>query len=429
MEFERLARYNHWWVTGKVREHYLIAYRRPIFYKLLDYIDDRQILLITGLRGVGKTTLFYQIIQQLLDRKAPPDKILYFSFDEVFGDIENVLKVYQDMVLKKNIAEGGRIYIFFDEIQKFKGWQNKIKIFYDLYPNVKFFVSGSASINLQKRSKESLAGRTYDFVLQPLSFEEFLKLKGLKVDKDRLELAAGQIAPLLFDYMQKGGFPEIIDETNDDKIRKYVHNSIIEKVIYKDLPVEFGLKDLELLTILIRMVAENPGMILNVDNLSKDLHRNKRTIMDYISYLEYSLILRIVYNYREGFMVSSRKLRKLYLTNTAIAFGFVNNLTSKSFLEKLAVNIVIIKANATHYYRNDYEIDAIVKENGLIVPIEVKYGKPTTARLIKFLQQFDVVAGILVTREIFKKEVIDDKLITFIPLWAFLLMEPSQILK
>jgi predicted AAA+ superfamily ATPase len=60
-----------------------------------------------------------------------------------------------------------------------------LKLFYDLYPNLKFFICGSASINIQKRAKESLAGRMYEFMLKPLSFNEFLKLKGVEVAKRR----------------------------------------------------------------------------------------------------------------------------------------------------------------------------------------------------------------------------------------------------
>ncbi len=423
MRIEKISRFNDWWTSGRVRESLLEEYRRPLFKKLLNFLDDRQMLLVTGLRRVGKTTLFYQIIQELLNQGRDPYNILYFSFDEEIGEIEDLLDAYSEKVLKKRFEDCERIFVFLDEIQKVTNWQNKLKIFYDLYPNLKIFISGSASISLQKSSKESLAGRIFDFILEPLNFSEFLKLKGLEIDLTRAEVFQDQVKPLLADYLRKGGFPEIINETSDFKIKEYIRNSVIEKIIYKDLPVEFRLKDIELLNILIRMIAENLGMILNFDRLSKDLHRNKRTIMNYIQYLEYALLIRVVYNYHKGFLVSSRKLRKVYLTNTAISFVFVENFYSESFLEKLAENMTILKANTTYYYRDSYEIDAIISVHDEIIPIEVKYGQVRTKGMRKFLDKFDVKRGIIITQELFKEENYDEKIISYVPLWIFLLRQ------
>ncbi|MDI6708348.1 MAG: ATP-binding protein [Candidatus Thermoplasmatota archaeon] len=262
-----------------------------------------------------------------------------------------------------------------DEIQKAKDLQNKLKIYYDIYPELKFFISGSASVSLQKKSKESLAGRIYDFILPQLSFDEFLDLKGMKVELEKVELYRDKILPHFFDYLRKGGFPEITHQEDDEKIKSYIKNNVIERIIYRDLPVEFGLKDIELLNILIKMVAESPGMVLNYDSLSRDLKRSKTTIINYISYLEYALILRLVYNYRKGFVSSSRKLRKIYLTNVSISFALVPHFYTEKFLEKVVENLVINKFNVKNYYRNNYEIDAVIKTSKGILPVEVKYGK------------------------------------------------------
>jgi len=421
MELEKLTKFNEWWITKKVKDSLLKPYRRPLFDDLLKYLKDRQILLVMGLRRVGKTTLLYQLIQELLDRKIEAFNILYFSFDEEGGDVEDLLETYKEKILKTNFENIERIYVFLDEIQKTKDWQNKLKIFYDLFPNIKFFISGSASVGLQKKSKESLAGRIYDFILKPLNFKEFLELKGMKIQEKKIEIYKSKIQPLLFDYLRKGGFPEIVEETDDEKIKSYIKNSVIERIIYKDLPIEFGLKDIELLKILIELFAKNPGMILNYDTLSKDLKKNKITLTNYISYLEYAMVLRIVYNYRKGFLVSSRKLKKIYLTNSAFSFVFVDNFYSESFLEKIIEEMVINEIEAKNYYRNSYEIDAIVKLKQKVLPIEVKYGKVETKGMLKFLREFSIKRGLIITKNLFKEETVDNKKISLIPIWAFLL--------
>ena len=95
----------------------LKPYKRPLFHEMLSYMDDRQIILVYGLRGVGKTTLFYQVIQHLLDEGVKPGNILYFSFDVTKAEIEDVLRTYEQEKLRRNFDVAERIFIFFDEIK------------------------------------------------------------------------------------------------------------------------------------------------------------------------------------------------------------------------------------------------------------------------------------------------------------------------
>lgn len=123
------------------------------------------------MRRTGKTTLFYQLIQSLIEQKINPKNILYFSFDESIEELRDLINFYQENIVKKEIGkERHKYFIFLDEIQKLKDWQNKIKAIYDLYPNIKFFISSSASLNILLDAKESLAGRIFYFNLDILSF-------------------------------------------------------------------------------------------------------------------------------------------------------------------------------------------------------------------------------------------------------------------
>lgn len=429
MEIVKLSRFNEWWETGHVRESLLGSHKRPLFFKILDYIGNRQMVLLTGLRRVGKTTLMYQLIQHLLEKKVGVEEIVYFSFDEEIEDFDELIKTYEEKVLKKKI-ESERTYIFLDEIQKCKNWENKIKIYYDLYPNVKFIISGSASIQISRKAKETLAGRIFDFLLEPLPFEEFLAWKGLKVDKNKIELYQHRIMPYFHDYLRKGGFPEIIDEKSDEKIKNYIKNNIIERIVYKDLPQEFGIKDHELLKTLLEIIATQPGVLINYDALSRALKKNKRTIIDYLFYLEYALLINVLANYREGFVVSSRKLKKAYLNNTSISFCLVEHFYSDGFMEKIAENFAIIETNAKNYYRNTYEIDIILGKGKKILPLEVKYGKIENMEIrpIKdFLSEFKLRKALILTKDFFGKKIFNQKKVFFIPLWAFALVKEEYL--
>ena len=87
-----------------------------------------------------------------------------------------MLNEYQNSVLHKTFDNTEKnVYIFLDEIQKLQRWEDKIKIYYDLYPNLKFILSESASVSLRKKSDESLAGRIITIAIEPLNFTEFLE--------------------------------------------------------------------------------------------------------------------------------------------------------------------------------------------------------------------------------------------------------------
>lgn len=87
-------------------------------------------------------------------------------------------------MLKRDISRE-RVFIFLDEIQKLKDWHSKVKILYDLNPKMKIFLSGSAQITMWKGTRESLAGRFFDFKIKPLDFDEYLEFKRIKIDLKR----------------------------------------------------------------------------------------------------------------------------------------------------------------------------------------------------------------------------------------------------
>ncbi len=113
------------------------------------------------MRRLGKTTLFLQVINTLLDRNVEPQSIWYFSFDEDKYDLDELFTVFKIQTRKDYHSD--KIFIFFDEIQKLEGFQSQLKIYYDLYPNLKFFISGSTSLYIRKKTLESLAGRVFSF--------------------------------------------------------------------------------------------------------------------------------------------------------------------------------------------------------------------------------------------------------------------------
>ncbi|MGB9703471.1 MAG: ATP-binding protein [Candidatus Micrarchaeales archaeon] len=365
---EDIERFNEWWFTGKIRKELALPFKRFAFSRALESLKERQILIMTGLRRVGKTTLLYQTIEKLLEREEP-NKILYFSFEDSSITPKEVLDFYEKQVLKKPFEEAGRVFIFFDEIQYAHNWSSTIKQFYDLYPNLKFFVSGSSSLLLSKEAIDKLAGRFFFLELKPLSFFEFLEMKGIKTKE--LDIFSRRVEAYFFDYLKKSGFPEIVNWENDLKIAEYIQSSIINRVTFRDLPIIFKTRDVALLDKIIKIILSNPGLMINVNSLSKELGQSRITISKYLKFLEISLLVRCLSNFRPSFLSSSRKLKKYYPATPSLIFSFSKENFEKnlgSVLETYVVNTL----NASYYFREGKKEINIILKNGEILPVEVK---------------------------------------------------------
>src|SRR5579884_3689526 len=265
MRIEDITKFNPWWTTGKVPADLALQYKRKVFHEIVNTLQRRQSTLIYGLRGTGKTTLMYQVIEKLLAEGVKQEAIKYFSFDEITFDLKDVLETYEKVVLRKKFDEvENRLYIFLDEVQKVKDWENKIKTYYDLYPKIKFFLSGSASVAIARKARESLAGRIISIRVDPLDFVEFLELNNLDVAAIRKQpdLWKRDIMPLFYRYLMYGTFPELSREEDASFAKRYIIDTVIDRVIYKDIATEFAIKDVELLKHLVLLVSSKPGMLI-----------------------------------------------------------------------------------------------------------------------------------------------------------------------
>ncbi len=182
-------------LNKKYLKNYYKEYKRQLFYDLEKNLNKRQILSITGLRRIGKITLIFQLIQKLIEDKIETKNIFYFSFDEYTENLDELIEFYKQ--IKNKDLRDENIYIFLDEIQKLNNWENQIKKYYDLYPKIKFIISGSESLFISTKTKERLAGRLFEYILKPLFFKEFLMIK-----EESTNQTTSKINLLLNEYLE-----------------------------------------------------------------------------------------------------------------------------------------------------------------------------------------------------------------------------------
>jgi len=410
---EELIIQNEWWERKEISSEKAKPYRRKVFKKVKNlFLNYRQMLILTGLRRVGKTTLIYQLIEDLLKRGVNPEHILYFSFDKKTEEPVEILKLYQK-ITKVNWKRE-KIYLFLDEIQKLEDWSSKIKLLYDNLPNAKICISGSASLMLEEPAIRDLAGRYFKIEIKPLTLQEYAELYYEK-PVDNFELYHSELKAIFDDYIRKP-FPEIVRVNDWERVYEYINSIVIEKILGSDIPTVFKKVNIHLLKTLSEIFFKRPGMILNIDELSRKLHVHKLTVKEHIHYLEFGKLIKIVKNFRPSIMAESRKLPKVYPFHPSFSFARFAEVEKGKIFE----NLVMHALDLNNYFRNGrYEID-FLKRNKELVPIEVKAKRDVELKelknLVRFAKQFRVSNALVVCEDAERVMNIDELTLQVIPL-------------
>lgn len=417
VERRTLEEFNPWWLSSSVDAELALPFKRDLYAIVEKSLEKRFMLALVGLRRVGKTTLLYQLIEKLLADAVPPTNIFFFSFDETAPSLSAVINAYQEAHHKEFRQQ--RTYFFFDEVQKCRNWENEIKKYYDLYPKMKFILSGSESLFIRKKTKENLAGRIFEFFLEPFNFKEYLTIKGIPPKEWSYET---RIKPLFHEYALKGGFPETFSLETDKKFKEYVRSLVVDKIIYKDIPRLFRIDDPEFLLTLLELICSNPGMDVDYQSWSQQLGKDRRVIKDYLFYLKESFLIRMLGNYRKGRMATLRKKKRVYPTDTALIYLYRSQ-QDAAFFGKVVETVVANKLHAALFWKNGHDVDFVDDK----LPIEVKYQEQITAEDLKgireFMKKFAAKVGIVITKNEKREITTDNGKIRLIPVWKWLLLE------
>lgn len=409
---------NPWW-----KEEFTVEFKdRDIYEKIKKFLPLPQMIAFTGLRRVGKTTLMFKIVEDYIRNGFDPRNIIYFSFDEFRAtEIRVVMKEYEAL-LEKDFRKGNYLLLL-DEIQKLTNWEDQLKRIYDTFSkNVKIVVTGSESLLIWNTSKETLAGRLLDFKVETLSFKEFLFFRGVKFEP--IGLYEKELNRLFNEFVVTLGFPELVDIKDKSIIKKYVKESIVEKIFYIDIPRLFKISDASVLEPLLNIFMEEPGQLLELSDLAQELKISRQTLSNYLTYLEESFLLRKLYNFSKNRRKVERKLKKYYPTLISVDLLFKDDDLSKSrVFEWFMVN----QLKPEFFWRDPYkkEVDIVLVDDK-ISPIEVKYGRIDLTGLSAFMRKFKVSHGYVISTREEREQKIDDKTISIIPAFKFLLSDFSN---
>ncbi len=230
---------------------------------------DSRLIVITGARGVGKTTLLLQFIKVNL---PVHEETLYVSLDDIYFSNNSLIDFTEAF-----IREGGK-YLFIDEAQKYHNWSREIKNIYDNFPDLKIVISGSSSIELLK-SEGDLSRRALYYNLNGLSFREYLNFEyGFDLAPYQLEDILKQslkisqeinvkakIYPAFNEYLEYGYYPFYKEDLQS--FHKRLHQ-VINTVLELDIKDNFQI-DANATHIIKKLMAEIAAMVPFKPNIKK----------------------------------------------------------------------------------------------------------------------------------------------------------------
>jgi len=427
MNIKKLVEWNPWWEDkDPVKE--LKGMDRPEYTQLLGSIEIKEITIITGIRRSGKSTLMYQMIDNLLKRKIDPKQILFVNLEDKKLTEDNLEDIYESY--REILNQDKKAYIFLDEIHKRKGWESWIRKKYDLKTNDKFIISGSCSYLLRKEYSTLLTGRNLTFEVFPLSFNEFLLFNNIKIDKQNLKkgilLIKTKRAVLRYleEYLNLGGFPEVLFKPKDFKIK--ILEQYFDDILFKDIVDRYNLNSQKAKDLAVFFMT-NFTSLMSLRSLRNSLKLSYDTIKDYLSYYTEAFLFFSVDHFSYSFKEQKTLPSKIYCIDNGL-----RNAVSFKFSKddgKLAENLVFVELKRrdkyVYYWKNKNEVDFIIKnKDNKLTAINVSYSDDAKEREMNGLKElkkkYDKTEELIIITKDLEKE---ENGIKFIPLWKWLLKE------
>lgn len=402
-----LWQYNPWWrmpVAGKTSAK---PRKRLAFYETMQMLlheSIRRFVVLSGVRRVGKTTILYQLIDDLIERGVNPHNILYVSFDNPILkliSVETALSVYESLYP----IEGER-YLFLDEIQYTDDWELWMKVIYDSRTDVRLVATGSASPILEKGSTDSGTGRWNILKIPTMTFYEYCLILGLEDPVPDMippcelcSLSPAQLSDLMsrflplrnhFNrYLTVGGFPELALANDDSYAQRILREDVVDKVIKRDVLSLFGIRNPLLMEKLFLYLCINSTQIFSTSTAAKELENTSgATVESYLEALEMSNLIYLSKPISVGSKGALKGKPKIYIADAAIrnAVLMVDDvLTEESELGSMVETAVYKHMTSFYqgapvqigYFRNakqnQKEVDVVVQLPRSQILCEVKY--------------------------------------------------------
>ncbi len=342
-----------------------MIFEREIEKQLFEQVDTKQVIVLTGMRRTGKTT----VLKSIFNKISSPNKY-YFDIENIMerktfeeNDYNNIVKNLKAY----GISANEKAYIFIDEIQFMPNLTSVLKYLHDNY-NFKFFVSCSSGFYLKNFFPESLAGRKILFELFPLTFREFLKFKNILIENyddfqskvlNKNRILHEKLTKYYDEYLKYGGFPQVVLEENVQQ-KGYILSDIFSSYFQKDLISLADFRKVDSFKKMIFLLLERVGSKIDITKLASLVGISRDSVYSFLNLLEGSYFIHFISPFTKNKDLEISGTRKFYFCDT----GLINQFSSVSEGAILENSVFLnLKQNGTINYfqkRNGMEIDFIL---------------------------------------------------------------------
>lgn len=339
--------------------------------KILEKWDDRKVIIVTGPRQVGKTTLLTEICEE-------KGNCLFLNGDDF--SVQSLLKEFTKTKWLSII--GNHKTVFIDEAQRIPNIGLGVKIIYDQIPEVKVILSGSSAIDLNSEIKEPLTGRKWEFHLYPIAWKEW-------VDKINYINAHGDLENRLI----YGMYPDVLANDVD---KKDILSELSSSYLYKDLLEHNGIRNPKILNDLLKALALQLGNEVSFNELSQLLQIDRATVEKYIDLLEKTFVIFKLQALNNNQRNEIKNSRKIYFYDNGVRNAVIQNFAPfalRNDVGALWENFLIserVKKNAytktsvfQSFWRNyqGQEVDYIETINGIQNAYEFKWNEKRKSKV------------------------------------------------
>jgi predicted AAA+ superfamily ATPase len=364
---KKVESYNFWNKTA-----FLGINRKEYVQKLIDYQNSKLIKVLVGQRRVGKSYILRQYITHLINQGVNPENTIYinkeytdFDFLEKYQDLDVFIKTYIEV---KKIT--GKIHLFIDEVQRIENWEKLINsLSQDYTKEIEIIITGSNSNLLSGELSTLLSGRYVQFLVLPLSFEEYVLFNQMETTRTNY-----------ITYLQSGGLPELVHLPIEETKKHYL-GALRDTILLRDIVQRYQIKDTMLLSDVFTYLTNNISNLFSINNLinyfkSKNRKTNYETLSNYIHYI---LQTYVVYKC-ERYDIKGKEIiagnAKYYLNDLSFKNLLYPGFThGYGYLLENLVYLELLRNGFTPYVGTlkNKEIDFIALKNGKQLYIQVAF--------------------------------------------------------
>lgn len=341
--------------------------------RIRPFIGTELIKVITGIRRCGKSVMLELIKQELTEEGISPAQFISINFEDMSHSHLQTAQALHDAITKKASEMDGKVYLFFDEIQEVKDWEqcvNSLRVSLDC----DIYITGSNARLLSGELATCLGGRYVEFVIYPFSFAEFIELyRSVAPDEP--------VRNCFREYLLTGGMPYLVNLRYEKEPSEQYLRDLFNSVQLKDIVQRNKIRDVDLLERVIAYVMANVGNSFSASSLSKFLKNERRavapeTILNYIKYCgDAYLFYQVKREDLQGKQILSTN-EKYYIADHGIREAvFGGNMRDISLILENMVYLELLRRDyaVTVGRAGDKEIDFVCDKRGEKLYIQVAY--------------------------------------------------------